>query len=188
MTPNEHAARFLERFDGIRHRMRKTGLAALLCWLLLGAVAAVALLAWIDFRFEDAWRARAVRLGALAAALILIALRSAIRMIRRWGRPETSAELERRFPELGQRVGSALAGVLPLLEPLPGVPHVVHEAAVELRHRGGHQRLRQGGVLERVLRQASGQVHFEQVVTSRHVERQEGPRGGHEPPRAAAPR
>jgi hypothetical protein len=104
MSQNERSHRFLQRFESIRHRMRRVNLGSMLCWALLGGLAFLALLAWLDYRFEDGWSARALRLAGLGAALVVLAAQQAWRIVRRWSRPTTAVELEQRFPELGQRV------------------------------------------------------------------------------------
>ncbi len=104
MSQNEQSHRFLQRFESIRHRMRRVNLGSMLCWALLGGLAFLALLAWLDYRFEDGWNARALRLAGLGAALVVLAAQQAWRIVRRWSRPTTAVELEQRFPELGQRV------------------------------------------------------------------------------------
>jgi hypothetical protein len=86
MSQHEQSHRFLQRFESIRHRMRRVNLGSMLCWALLGGLAFLALLAWLDYRFEDGWSARALRLAGLGAALVVLAAQQAWRIVRRWSR------------------------------------------------------------------------------------------------------
>jgi hypothetical protein len=104
MLPNEQSLRFLERFESIRHRMRWMNLARLVFQAMLAAAAATAVLAWVDYRFEDGSSARMWRLAGLGGALVILFVYQAWRVIAKWSKPATAVELEHRFPELGQRV------------------------------------------------------------------------------------
>ncbi len=104
MTTNDAGIRFLNRFESIRHRMRRTGLITALLNGATLVVAGIAILAGVDFIFEEHAESRRVRLAVLACGALLVVIRNAWRITRRWSRPETAAELEERFPELGQRV------------------------------------------------------------------------------------
>ena len=104
MLPNEQSLRFLERFESIRHRMRRMNLAALAGQAVLAGAAALALLAWVDYQFEDGLSARTWRLAGLGGALVIFLVYRAWRVMAKWSKPATAIELEGRFPELGQRV------------------------------------------------------------------------------------
>ena len=65
MTTNDAGIRFLERFEGIRHRMRRAGLGAALLNALTLIVVGIGVLAAVDFVFEEPAQARRIRLAAL---------------------------------------------------------------------------------------------------------------------------
>ncbi|MBW3542300.1 MAG: hypothetical protein KY476_18690, partial [Planctomycetes bacterium] len=99
---------FLSRFESLRRRMRTTLVATAVFAAALAAAVGVAALAAADFHFEFSWNARAVLLGGLGG-LVLAALAHRLwRIARRWSRPATAAGLEERFPELGQRMRTAV--------------------------------------------------------------------------------
>ncbi|APW59167.1 hypothetical protein [Paludisphaera borealis] len=102
------AAPFLERFEDLRASLRRSqiglglGLSALVAGTCLIALTAA------DFWFE--WTGAARTAGLACAVLITLAtvVRRVIAPARWWSRPRTAAEIERRFPQLGQRIRTVI--------------------------------------------------------------------------------
>lgn len=95
---------FYDRFEFLRHRLRRH-----LGWQTLAILSTAFLLGFfvvtgLDYRFELPW---IVRAAGLIAALTL-GLVSSIWLLaaglRRWTSDRTASAIERRFPELGQRI------------------------------------------------------------------------------------
>lgn len=95
---------FLKRFQLLWRRKQRLQLGQVLASSLLLAVAGVAALTAVDYRWELDVTARTVLLSVLAAAFGVFALASLWRTCRSWSKPRTAAEIEAAFPELGQSV------------------------------------------------------------------------------------
>ncbi len=118
---------FLRRFEQIRTQLRRYQVGLGLAATVLIAATGLGLLAWSDFHRE---LTRSTRAGGLAVASVLtcfVVWRWLIAPLRWWTQPRTAAEIEGRFPELGQRIrtvvqyagqptaGMTAAGVKPSL-------------------------------------------------------------------------
>ena len=127
MLQTHEESGFVGRFDRTWRRVRRTEIICGVCWTALVSAALLGLLAAADYRWELPWAFRAAGL-AVAGALALVTAGFAIMgPLRWWNQPRTAVEVERRFPELGQRVrtvvqyasqekeAAAREGVLPTL-------------------------------------------------------------------------
>jgi hypothetical protein len=104
MTLTPEAQLFLERFHGLLARMRRVRTATAICTAAFALAACAALVAWVDYRWELALGIRRVLTPLLAVMVAAGLAWTVIAVLRRWGRPRTAIELERQFPDLGQRV------------------------------------------------------------------------------------
>jgi hypothetical protein len=95
---------FVGRFDRTWSRLRRTELVCGVCWTALAAAAGLGFLAAADYGWELPWALRAAGLAAAGVAVLLTAGLGILRPLRWWSQPRTAVEIERRFPELGQRV------------------------------------------------------------------------------------
>jgi Domain of unknown function (DUF4175) len=108
MTHRPDLTTFRTRFDSLLGRMRRVRLGTALCAAAIGLSLSAALLAAADYRWEFALGARRILLAVFAGSVTIVLLRSLWHGFRRWSVPATAAELEGRFPELGQRVRTTL--------------------------------------------------------------------------------
>lgn len=104
MNATEHNTAFLDRFETLRRRNRRVRLGTAIGLTAVVAAGVIGLSAYFDYRYELAWNIRAIALavGTVAAVLFLLFRVWSVSSV--WSRPTTAAELERQFPELGQRV------------------------------------------------------------------------------------
>jgi len=95
---------FYDRFEDLRRRLRRH-----LGWQTLTVLAICSLLGFVivaglDYRFELPWMLRAISVGSFAAAGVFLSVWLLIIGLASWSRYRTAAAIERKFPELGQRV------------------------------------------------------------------------------------
>ena len=125
---------FLDRFEQLRASLRRFQLWQGFGWTALAVTLGLLALVAADFRFEFP---RIERIGGLAAAGIAVLAVFASRVaapLRWWTTPRTAAEIERRFPILGQRIRTVVqyAGLSEELVHLEGVtPSLVDALQVE---------------------------------------------------------
>lgn len=108
MTPTDPRHAFYQRFDRVRRKIRTVRVLTVLATAVFAVAGLIAGLAAWDFRAENAWDLRATALGVGGAVVAIAAFAGVLRILRRWSRPATAAELEHRFPELGQRVRTSV--------------------------------------------------------------------------------
>ena len=96
--------KFLDRFEQIRTALRRSQVALGLAATILAAAAGIGVLAWVDFHQELPRPTRAAGLALLGVALGCVVGRWWVAPLRWWTQPRTAAEIEGRFPELGQRI------------------------------------------------------------------------------------
>ncbi|HEX5447133.1 MAG TPA: DUF4175 family protein, partial [Pirellulales bacterium] len=99
-----HSSSFIHRFDRIWIQARRVQLWQALCWMLLAALAGLALLTAADYAFELARPWRLAGAVCIAVASLAVGLWLAIESVRRWQRNATAGAIERVFPQLGQRI------------------------------------------------------------------------------------
>lgn len=104
MTTEHHHTGFLERFDGVRRRMRVLRMTLVLALAVASFASIIALLAALDFHFELEAGTRSLLLALLGGGVGLAAIAGIWRVWLHWGRPATASTIEHRFPELGQSV------------------------------------------------------------------------------------
>lgn len=95
---------FVRRFESVRSRLLRIQLGWILCKTLLLLLCGWALLALADYAFEFSWSVRAAGLAFLGIAILLGLGFFTARLFRQNTRPQTAAEIENRFPQLGQSV------------------------------------------------------------------------------------
>ena len=71
--------------------------------VLRGRVGLIALVA-ADYRLELPWNVRAAGLTGLSIVVLAVLATRVVSPLRWWTRPRTAAEIESRFPQLGQRI------------------------------------------------------------------------------------
>ena len=108
MSSVESKPAFLQRFDAVWTKMRRTQIGQGVCWALLIALAGFTALAAADYWFEVARNDRAVGLGVVGIVSLALAVTWIVRAIQRWSRPRAATEIEERFPELGQAVRTSV--------------------------------------------------------------------------------
>jgi hypothetical protein len=99
---------FLERFNNLFGRLRRVRIGTALCLAAVGLLVSTALLAALDYRWELSSGIRRSLLGLMVGVVAILLIRYVWMTLRSWSRPTTAAELEDRFPELGQRVRTTL--------------------------------------------------------------------------------
>ena len=99
---------FLERFDAVWAKMRRTQIGQAVCWGLLIALAGFTALAAADYWFEVARNDRVVGLSVIVIVSLALAMTWIVRAVRQWSRPKAATEIEERFPELGQAVRTSV--------------------------------------------------------------------------------
>ena len=97
-------AAFLNRFQSVWSRRRRTQLWQVLASSLLLSIVGFGVIAAADYVWELDRTARAVLLSAMASGVLAFAVSSLWRTLTHTGRPATAAEIEAAFPELGQSV------------------------------------------------------------------------------------
>ena len=95
---------FYDRFEDLRRRLRQH-----LGWQTVTILAICSLLgflavAGLDYRYELPWILRAIGLGATSLVGLVLSGWLLVAGLRSWTRYRTASAIERRFPELGQRV------------------------------------------------------------------------------------
>ena len=108
MSSIETKPAFLERFDSVWAKMRRTQIGQAVCWAVIIAASGFAVLAALDYSFEVAKNHRAIGLGIVAVVSLGLAMTWIIRAFQRWSRPKAAKEIEERFPELGQAVRTSV--------------------------------------------------------------------------------
>jgi hypothetical protein len=104
MIPALEKPGFVGRFGKTWSRLRRTEIRCGLCRTLFVAAFGVALLAAADYVWEMPWSVRAVGLAAVGCLTLIVAVHGMVAPVRWWSRPRTAVEIERRFPQLGQRI------------------------------------------------------------------------------------
>jgi hypothetical protein len=97
-------AGFLNRFDRLWSSLRRVQVAQGLACSLLVVAAGLAVLVVADYWFELTGVARAIGLVMAALVAVTVLALRVIAPLRWWTKPRTAAEIERRFPKLGQRI------------------------------------------------------------------------------------
>ena len=106
---------FLNRFQSVYSRKRRTQLGQVAVSTVLLALVGLGSIAAADYVWELDRSARAVVLSAAIVGVLAFAVNSLWRASRSWGRPKTAAEIEQAFPELGQSVRTTVQfGVMPV--------------------------------------------------------------------------
>jgi hypothetical protein len=98
------AATFLDRFEHVRASLRRWQVLLGLCQTFLTAALGLAALMAVDYEWELAYGPRAVGLGLVGALALAVLSNKVIVPVLWWSRPRTAAEIERKFPQLGQRI------------------------------------------------------------------------------------
>ena len=75
-----------------------------LCWTLLATLVALGALALADYWIELPLTARGFGLDVVGVLALVVLWYSVVVPLRWWSRPRTAAEIESRFPQLGQRI------------------------------------------------------------------------------------
>jgi hypothetical protein len=95
---------FVTRFDRVWASLRRYQVRQGLAWSLLAAALGLMALVAADYRLELPWRVRAAGLAALSIVVLAVLAARVVSPLRWWTRPRTAAEIESRFPQLGQRI------------------------------------------------------------------------------------
>ena len=103
-TSEPEELKFLARFEHVWASLRRYQIRQGLAWSLLTAVLGLTALVAADYRLELPWSVRAAGLVALAAVILAVLWVRVISPLRWWTKPRTAAEIESRFPQLGQRI------------------------------------------------------------------------------------
>jgi hypothetical protein len=103
-TTEPRAAKFLDRFEHVRASLRRSQIVLGLCRTLLAFGLGLAALAAADHRLELPLPVRAAGLAVMALAVLAVFAARVVVPLRWWSEPRTAAEIERRFPQLGQRI------------------------------------------------------------------------------------
>ncbi len=99
---------FLRRFDAFALNYRRLRVLRYVCWTVTAALAAFAAIAASDFLFELDYPLRAGAAAVLLGAAALGTLIGAVQAARQATEQNVAAQLENRFPELGQAVRTAV--------------------------------------------------------------------------------
>jgi hypothetical protein len=94
----------MDRFHRIWRHLRRYQICEGLGWTLLAFVLAMGALALVDYWIELSLVARSIGIGAGAMLGGLVFWLTVVVTLRWWSRPRTAAEMESRFPQLGQRI------------------------------------------------------------------------------------
>jgi hypothetical protein len=103
-TTEPQHVKFLARFEHVWASLRRYQLGQGLGWSFLAAALGLAALATADYRWELPWRTRAAGVVAAAAVTLAVLWVRVISPMRWWTKRRTAAEIESRFPQLGQRI------------------------------------------------------------------------------------
>jgi hypothetical protein len=103
-TSESHDVSFLARFERIRASLRQYQAAQGLGWLFLALALGMAALTVADFWLELPWRARAVGFYGVMALVFSVFCWRVVAPLWWWTKRRTAAEIESRFPKLGQRI------------------------------------------------------------------------------------
>jgi hypothetical protein len=103
-TSEPRNAKFLTRFEHVWASLRRYQLGQGLAWSCLAAILGAAALALADYRLELPLRARAAGLLVAMAITLAVFFGRVLGPLRWWTKRRTAAEIEGRFPELGQRI------------------------------------------------------------------------------------
>jgi hypothetical protein len=102
---SEHQkSKFLTRFDLLWEALRRYQLGEGLAWSFLAGALGLVALVGADFWLELPTNARAAGLAAVSAVILAVLWARVISPLRWWTKPRTAAEIESRFPQLGQRI------------------------------------------------------------------------------------
>jgi hypothetical protein len=104
LTSEPRELRFLSRFENVWESLRRYQIRQGLCWTFLAAALGLGTLVVADYFWELLWEMRATGLAAAAGLTLVILWTRVLLPIRWWTRPRTAVEIERRFPQLGQRI------------------------------------------------------------------------------------
>jgi hypothetical protein len=102
---SEHQkSKFLTRFDLLWEALRRYQLREGMAWSFLAGALGLIALVGADYRLELPTNARAAGLAAVSAVILAVLWARVISPLRWWTKPRTAAEIESRFPQLGQRI------------------------------------------------------------------------------------
>ena len=93
---------FMRRFGAVRSSGLRVQVMCGLGWTVCVGGGALLALAAADYTWELPLRVRAAGLCTAIALTLLVAIAGSVLAVRRWSRPRTARDLERRFPQLGQ--------------------------------------------------------------------------------------
>lgn len=96
--------KFLDRFEHVRASLLRSQVAVGAWQTVLVAATTLLLLMALDYVFELSWPVRAAGLGLAGVLSLSVFACGVVVPLRWWSRPRTAAEIEERFPELGQRI------------------------------------------------------------------------------------
>jgi hypothetical protein len=95
---------FFTRFEGVWTSLRRYQIRQGLAWTCLAAALGLGALVVADYRLELPRDVRAAGLGALSVLILAVLWLRVVSPMRWWTQPRTAAEIEGRFPQLGQRI------------------------------------------------------------------------------------
>ncbi len=96
--------KFLNRFERVWAALRGYQVRQGLAWSFLTGALGLIVLVVADYRLELPTNARGLGLSAVSAVMLAVLWARVISPLRWWTKPRTAAEIERRFPQLGQRI------------------------------------------------------------------------------------
>ncbi len=103
-TSEPRELKFLTRFEHIWTSLRRYQVREGLGWSFLVGALGLAVLAAVDYRLELPWNVRAAGLAGVLVAALGVLWARVIAPLRWWTQRRTAAEIESRFPQLGQRI------------------------------------------------------------------------------------
>ena len=95
---------FLARFERVWTSLRSYQVRQGLAWSFLAVALGLITLASADYVWELSLRMRAAGLAAMLVLLLAVLWARVIAPLRWWTKPHAAAEIESRFPQLGQRI------------------------------------------------------------------------------------
>jgi hypothetical protein len=95
---------FLNRFERIWNALRRSQVREGLWWSTLAAALGLGGLALADDWLELSLTVRGIGLDLAGVLTLVVFWRAVVAPLRWWTRPRTAAEIEARFPQLGQRI------------------------------------------------------------------------------------
>ncbi len=107
-TSEPTETKFLVRFAHVWASLRRFQIRQGLCWTFLAAALGLVILTAADFRLELPWNARAGGLFACAVVTAAVLWARVVAPLRWWTKSRTAAEIESRFPQLGQRIRTVI--------------------------------------------------------------------------------